>query len=209
LGDEPVDMDRLQAISRGWLGGQHHSKPAKWKYRGQWGYKDVKRTLFIEEDLGVESDGPLADFSVYVFGKKVTDFSVMFDHKTKHVKYARFSPSGRRSQFESTTAKFSPLPRDYELPVSPKNICDTAKRIAVDRDHLRIDLMWNGSQLYFGEITVYPHAGFLDNPNKALLDEMAESWDLRRSWFLTEPQTGWRGLYANWLKQKLEAADGQ
>ena len=209
LGDGPVDLDRLHAISRGWLRGQHHTKPAKWKYRGQWGYKNVKRTLFIEEDLAIESDGPLVDFAVYVFGDKITDFSVMLDHKTKHIKYARFFASGRRSDFEITTAKFSPLPRDYKLPVSPKVIGDTAKRIAVGPDHLRIDLIWNGRQLYFGEITVYSHAGFLRNPNQALLDEMAESWDLRRSWFLTKPQKGWRGLYANWLKQKLDAAAGQ
>jgi hypothetical protein len=209
LGEEPVDLDTLHAMSRGWLDGQHHTKPAKWKYRGQWGYKNVERTLFIEEDLSIANDGPLVDIAIYVFGDKVTDFSVMLDHKTAHIKYARYLASGQRTDFEKATAKHSPLPHDYELPVSPEVLCDTAKRIAANPDHLRIDLMWNGRQLYFGEITVYSHAGFLRNPNQALLEEMAESWDLRRSWFLTNPQSGWRGLYANWLRQKLEAAAGR
>jgi hypothetical protein len=207
LDEKPRSLDELRAITAGWLRGWHHTKPRKWKYRGQWGYKNVKRTLFIEEDLRTDSGGPIVDFSVYVFCGKVTDFSVMFDHKTDHIRYARFDSSGRRSDCEPSTAKFSPLARDFELPVNVTKICDSAIKIAGGSDHLRIDLMWNGRELYFGEITVYSHGGFLPMPDKALLAKMAESWDLRRSWFLSNPQTGWRERYAKWLKRTLESAD--
>ena len=207
LDEQPRSLDDLHAITTGWHRGWHHTKPRKWRYRGQWGYKNVPRTLFIEEDLMQDTGGQFLDFAVYVFCDKVTDFGVMLNHKTKHVKYARFDASGRRSTFEPSAVKYSPLPRDFKPPVTAAKICGIAKRLAAGSDHLRIDLMWNGRKLYFGEITVYPHAGLPKTPNKAQLAEMTAAWDLRRSWFLTHPQSGWRRLYADWLRRTLKEGD--
>ena len=207
LDEQPRSLDELRAITKGWHRGWHHTKPRKWKYRGQWGYKNVPRTLFIEEDLNVLGSAQFLDFSVYVFGGRITDFSVSLDHKTNHSKYATFDASGRRSISKNTTAKYSPLPEEFELPVSPTKICDLARRIAGDSDHLRVDLMWNGEQLYFSEITVYSQGGIPLRFKEPLSSEMTDAWDLRRSWFLTHPQSGWRRLYADWLRRTLDASD--
>jgi len=207
LDEKPRSLDELQAITDRWLRGWHHTKPRRWKFRGQWGYKNVQRTLFIEEDLGRETGKPIVDFAVYVFGGKITHMSVMLDHKTGHQKYARFDGSGRRSQTELSSDKFSALPRNYRPPVSLAKVCDVAGRIAGDSDHLRIDLIWNGQDLYFSEITVYSQGGFVRHLDQALMAEMTEAWDLRRSWFLTHPQSGWRRLYADWLRRTLDASD--
>ncbi len=207
LDEQPRSLDELRAITTGWHRGWHHTKPRKWKYRGQWGYKNVERTLFIEADLSRGGAGPFLDFAVYVFGGRITDFSVSLDHKTNHSNYATFDASGRRSISKKATAKYSPLPDEFELPVSPTTICDLARRIAVGSDHLRIDLIWNGEDLHFSEITVYSQAGLALRFKEPLLSEMVESWDLRRSWFLTHPQTGWRRLYADWLRRALDAGD--
>ena len=86
---------------------------------------------------------------------------------------------------------------------------DLAKEIANGSDHLRIDFMWNGQALYLGELTIYSQGGFLRLLDDALTSEMTDSWDLRRSWFLSTPQKGWRARYANWLKRTLDSADRQ
>ena len=207
LDQQPGGIDELRTITDGWLGGWHHTKPRKWRYRGQWGYKNVPRTLFIEEDLTGGSGKPIVDFAVYVFGGKVTHMSVMLNHKTKHQRYARFDGRGGRSQTEQTSAKFRPLPKDFKPPVSVAEICEVAKALAGASDHLRIDLIWNGQDLYFSEITVYSQGGFVRHLDQALMAEMTEAWDLRRSWFLTHPQSGWRRLYADWLRRTLDASD--
>ena len=208
LGEQPRSLDELRAITRGWHRGWHHTKPRKWKYRGQWGSKNIKRTLFIEEDLIQLGEGPIVDFAVYVYGRKVTHMSVMLNHKTTgQQRYARFHGSGRRSETEQTGTRFKPLPRDYQPPVAIAEICDVAKRLAGDSDHLRVDLTWNGQRLYLSEITVYSQAGFVRQLDKELLAEMTQAWDLRRSWFLTHPQSGWRRLYADWLRRTLDARD--
>jgi len=207
LGERPRDIDELRAITTGWLRGWHHTKPKKWKYRGQWGYKNIRRTLFIEEDLAREGGGPIVDIAVNVCCGKVTHFNVTLDNKTKRHRYARFHASGRLMQIEVSSAKLDAVPEDFKPPVSLTRIFGVAKRIAGAADQLRVDLMWNGQDLYFGEITVYAHAGFVAILDQALLAEITEAWDLRRSWFLTHPQSGWRRLYADWLRRTLDAQD--
>ena len=50
--------------------------------------------------------------------------------------------------------------------------------------------------LFGGEICVYPASGLLRADAHTGLHRLFEaSWDLRRSWFMTEPQAGWRGRY--------------
>jgi len=211
LDEQPRRLDELRAITKGWHRGWHHTKPKKWKYRGQWGYKNVPRMLFIEEDLGCENSGPFLDFAVYVFGGNVTHFTVMLDHKSDRVQFARIEPSGMRAVRETKGpqrgGKTMPLPEDFKLPVSADDVCDFARRIAANSDHLRIDLMWNGKDLHFSEITVYSNAGFVRYKDEVLLAEMTQAWDLRRSWFLTHKQTGWRRLYADWLRRTLDASE--
>ncbi|MEM9472556.1 MAG: hypothetical protein AAGA00_11370, partial [Pseudomonadota bacterium] len=56
------------------------------------------------------------------------------------------------------------------------------------------------------EVTVYSIAGYLRYTKSEILEVMADCWDLRKSWFLTAAQTGWRKRYANWLRNRLETS---
>jgi len=203
LGPETPEIDKLHAMTQNWLKLRWHA------VRGQWAYKDIEPVLFIEEDLAVPTGQPPMDFAVFVFGDVITHFNAIVDHKTDHSKFARYNSCGRRTDDGWPGTKIRPLPMDFELPVAHFQVCEMAKQIAGETDHLRIDLMWNGEALHFGEVTVYSHGGygFVSRLNDALLAEMADNWDLRRSWFLTLPQSGWRRLYADWLMRTLDAQD--
>lgn len=63
--------------------------------------------------------------------------------------------------------------------------------------------MWNGSQLFGGEITVYPAGGYRDVSNAVAAETILQGWKLTDSDFLTTKQRGWKKLYAAALRQRL------
>ncbi|MDX6767513.1 MAG: hypothetical protein SFU85_12075 [Candidatus Methylacidiphilales bacterium] len=70
-------------------------------------------------------------------------------------------------------------------------------------DYARYDFLWNGRELYGGEITVYPSSGTSNPPHPALSRSIMESWDLGRSHFLQTRQSGWRWVYAGVLRREM------
>ncbi len=102
-------------------------------------------------------------------------------------------------------AQSKSLPEGFSLPVDIDLLCDLAVKIAKGHDHLRVDFMWNGQQLYLCETTVYSIGGYPRYTGTEILNVMSECWDLRKSWFLTAPQAGWRKSYAGWLKSRLDS----
>jgi hypothetical protein len=58
-------------------------------------------------------------------------------------------------------------------------------------------------EIFFSEFTVYPLSG-RGGSNRHLRDLRNAGWDIRRSWFLSTPQTGWKGIYAAALRRWLD-----
>lgn len=56
------------------------------------------------------------------------------------------------------------------------------------------------------ELTIRNRAGYTEGlgTGPILEDVLTRRWDLRRSWFLTMPQTGWRGSYAQALRRAID-----
>lgn len=198
LPDAALGREELLARTREWLQLQY------WRAHGEWGYSAVRPALLIEEDVSDGGRRAITDFTVYVYSGRVTHIAVMTDHKTDDTRFTRFHPDGRRMVIGKT---FNPdakqLPPEYELPLPASRLVETAREIAGDEDHLRVDFMWNGDDLYFSEITLYSYAGFIEYADRDLMGRMADSWDLRDSWLFSAPQTGWRARYASWLATRL------
>ena len=90
---------------------------------------------------------------------------------------------------------------------------DEAVRYAVDLsrdvDFARYDFFSVDGELYGGEITVYPAAGFAPVPQfpdgtgtrrpDSLAQAILENWDIRTSWFMTAPLSGWKTHYRDVL----------
>lgn len=204
LDDASFDRAEIWMLAKRWLGMKHAGR------YGEWAYRLVPPTLFVEEDLSEGGRKPIVDFAVYVFAGTVTHISVMIDKEGEGAaSFARFDEDGRRMPIPNKRSrKDTLLPDDFVLPVPAAALAGLARRVAEGSDHLRIDLLWNGSAVYLTEITVYSNAGFVDYGDTDLLDRMARAWQLGRSWLLTEPQTGWRALYAGWLRRRLAERGG-
>lgn len=215
LGDTSPDHQALQQLTRRWL-------RRKWyRIHGEWGYKNIRPRLLIEEDVSLTAPGQqLIDLTVYVFNEVVSHVAVMSDHKTDEARFGRFDALGNRLALcEYPNALMErlargpdageprELPCDFVLPEGFKDVLQLSRRIANGFDHLRVDFMWNGQSFYFSEITIYSQGGFLLYSDQDLLARMASCWNLRLSWLLTTPQTGWRGIYASWLAKQLDIAE--
>jgi len=196
------DVATLQALGSRWLRRRHD------KVLAQWGYLNVKPELFLEQDLSTSASTELLDLNLYVFGESVALIIATLGEKTGNERVGLFDATGKRLEAyrKSLPLRKRPvaLPADFKLPVSTTELCASALALAGGKDHLRVDFMWNGEQLYLCEITVYPGSGFRLFSDPAIIRQMSQLWNLNRSWFLTSRQTGWRARYAKWLRHKLE-----
>ena len=52
-------------------------------------------------------------------------------------------------------------------------------------------------------MTAYPGSGYGRFNQPWVNDTCTRLWDLQRSWFLSNPQPGWRGDYAEALRETI------
>lgn len=211
LGTGEPDLAELHRLTRKWLRVRYHAK------HGEWGYAGVRPRLFIEEDLGADATEELTDFTIYAYDERITHFVTMHGHKTNHVKMARFDAGGRRLARPLASAckvigkdqdgqeiVASVLPQTYRLPPDFERMLSYSRELTKGCDHLRVDFIWNGHDFFLTEVTIYSMAGYIVYEDEALIQQMAGSWDLRESWVLQTPQSGWRKVYASWLAKRLQ-----
>ncbi len=200
------DKEALQKKAEGWL------KYKQWRVYSEWGYRGVVPELFLEERFGTGEEEVL-DLNVYTYGDKVGLIIATLGEKTGKDRVGLFDSNGKRlkayRQLLPFRKKPNPLPEDFALPVSVDDLCEKALRLAKGRDHLRVDLIWDGSALHFCELTIYSGGGFRAFSDHSITDQLSEIWDLRKSWFMTAPQSGWRKWYKSWLERKLQHEVGE
>jgi hypothetical protein len=117
-----------------------------------------------------------------------------------------FDANGRRLP---VTVKSVPdpedqLPQDTILPDAFQQAANHARHLGRDHDNVRVDFMCVDDQIYGCEMTFYCLSGrgnLFSDP--ALYQELSTAWDLKKTWFLNAPQTGWRARYAAALKAEL------
>ena len=77
--------------------------------------------------------------------------------------------------------------------------------MAAPFDFIRCDFYEIDGEVYFSEFAVYPKSGHT-GANRELRNLRNALWDLRRAWFLTAPQSGWRRIYATALERWLKCS---
>jgi len=90
-------------------------------------------------------------------------------------------------------------------PVYTNDAIAIAREIGSGFDHVRVDLLWDGSELWLGELTFYNQTGhFSGRFGRSINSKMTRSWNIRRSHFLRNPQSHWGlRLYARTLRSVL------
>ena len=190
------DRGEMISATRKWLATDYH------RYHGEWNYSGIERRLFVEEMLKDKNGQPVrVESKVYVFGD-VPLYSFHFhDRLSSQKTMSLYDRNGTAQAFVDYMDIASCLD---DAPASHQKMFDVAAQLAGGRDHVRVDLYEVDGDIYFSEYTFHNFGGLISADIRATFPEIDMLWDLRRSWFLRVPQTGWRKAYAKWLNMRLQ-----
>ncbi|WP_372895442.1 ATP-grasp fold amidoligase family protein [Stieleria sp.] len=147
--EDELNEDEVRDQMRRWLRRCYSQVNREWCYRG------VPRRLMAETMLSDDCGGLPPDHKAYVIGGKVRFLQVdrgRFDQHTRNVYDPQWNPLPARWTLQNHEPDLCPacLPRMIEL----------AEILAEPFEFLRVDFYVIGQQLYIGELTNYPGAGF-------------------------------------------------
>jgi hypothetical protein len=190
-----VDQARLRRRTARWMRRRYGRK------FGEWGYKKASRRILVEEMLTEDGQPIRLEYKFHVSsGKTAYVYAARRDEHGNEQK-CHFDRDGRYAPPPpGSGAQWVPI----DLPASFPRMLEIAERLTAPFDHMRCDFYDLNGSIFFSEFSVYPLSG-KGIINTRLRDLCADSWDLRQSWFLTAPQTGWRRLYAEALRRWLDA----
>lgn len=173
----------------------------------EWGYFPVPRRLMVEPTVASEAD--LIDLRIYLSGgipeRILLDFGD--DGVSGSIWQTQGDPLDAGSWVKTQWRRRPHIPvSPHPLPTVTGRALRAAVRIGNQLDSVRVDFLTDGHQLWLGELTIYSRAGYTEHlgTEPILEDVLTRRWDLRRSWFLTMPQTGWRGRYAQALRRAID-----
>jgi hypothetical protein len=169
---------------------------------GEWGYLSIHRKLFVEEMLA--GGGPqLVELKYYTFGNRIERLIVIYDRFGEVAADVWMPDNSGKLELSDENASISDIRRGLPLPPTHKHAEEIARDIGARFDHMRVDLFTDGQDVWLNELTIYNLSGHMAAHGLDPTSPLNTAWDLRRSWFLTTPQHGWRKYYAKALIRKL------
>ena len=196
-----VDLDAVRAKTQSWLGRRYG------RAFGEWGYRHARRCFFVEQML-IENGQPIrTEYKFHVVGGR-----------TAYAYVSRRNDDGSESKcYLERDGRIAPISHsgsddvrpwaEIEPPPSFSRMVAIAELLAAPFDYMRCDLYELNGDVFFSELTAYPLSG-QGGSNPHLRQLRNSGWDLRRSWFVTAPQTGWRRIYGNSLRRWLDRRAG-
>ena len=124
----------------------------------EWPYKNVKPRIIVEKYMEDPKEKELKDYKFFCFNGKVRCFKIDFNRFVKH-QANYYDETGKLLKFGEVVC-----PPDYtkklKIPTTLRKMIKLAERLSQGTTFVRIDFYSIDSDIYFGEITLYPAAGF-------------------------------------------------
>jgi glucosyl-dolichyl phosphate glucuronosyltransferase len=197
VGDGPSDRGELSKQIAEWL-----TRPYGIA-EGEWNYRDIQPYVFVEKSVSTPGDPSFLEISCHVLMGKCAFVTVEKDVKKASERIAAYDARGNRLIISLENV----LPDSFQLPATFEQAIRDGERIAKEFDYVRVDFMSVGSKLYFCECTVMPRSG-LSVIGREADDLINAAWDLRKSWFMENPQSGLKGLYSRLYEFWRSDCDG-
>jgi TupA-like ATPgrasp len=189
--DGKVDREMVRDKARSWLARPFGTE------RGEWGYKNARRCLFVEKML-LEGDQPIRqEYKLHVSGGRTAYAFVTRRNDNDARAKCRFMRDG---QFAPGQDEAAGTYGGISLPPTFERLVAIAERLALPFDYMRCDLYEVGGAIFFSELTPYPQSG-RGSTNRRCSELLNSRWDLRKSWFLTKSHRGWRKVYSVALRR--------
>jgi hypothetical protein len=191
-----VDRANMLKQASGWM------KRRYGRSFGQWGYKNASHSLFIEEMLLQDGRPIHSEYKFHISGGRAA--YVFIERETERPSIKRFYLD-RDGQLSAESLGGDIVSLNFTRPACFQHMRDIAERLAAPFDYIRCDLYDLDGEIYFSVLTVYPTSGVGARNQDHELKQLRNSlWDMRKTWFLTTPHTGWRRIYAAALRRWLD-----
>ena len=194
--DGKHDRHELNRTVNGWMNrrfGRHHA---------EWGYYGVEAKLFVEEMLQEPDGQPLVnEYKTYLGGDG--QIALTFCRQLDDAGNRIDAVIDHKGCVQTGYSEINELSDKAVVPEQYRDICRISRALSAPFDFVRCDLYVHDGNLYFSEFTLYSYGGYPTMSNPAVMQRLADVWDIGASWFLTTPQTGWRRYYAACLHRLL------
>lgn len=170
---------------RGWM--------KRGRRREEWGYWAIEPKLLAEELLELGGNGLPTDIKVHMCNGVLTHMWVVD------------KPSGDSLTLDAEGREIDGWGTGYEAALAwsdqigelGRTAARLAPQLAAGFDYVRVDFLVARGELYAGELTYYPAAGFDRWHNPDMAGRLEAAWDIRQSWFV---RTG-SGPYVEALRE--------
>ena len=155
---DEIDYKKLKKTAQKWL------KRNYYLVHREWPYKNVKPRIIAEEYME-DQIGELIDYKVYAFNGQCDYVMVCFDrikgdrekNETKFIYYDR--NWNIKKEFSKDGIKYGDTIK-IEKPKNLDKMFEFAEILSKNIPFVRVDFYESNGNLYFGELTFYPSAGF-------------------------------------------------
>lgn len=199
LDRQPLDFTSIKSLVGDWL-----RAPQAERFGARY-WPDTMQQVFAEE-LIFDPDCPLVDINFFCCNG-VVHFSVAtVGEKTDQELIAYFTKDGERitSIMHETGYQRGWLPFDFKLPTGYAEAVECAANLSVGIDFIRVDIMLANGQPYACEMSPFPGEGGYDTT--VLYKNWVKNWDIRRTWFISQPKLGLMEPYRLALCRRLAAS---
>ncbi len=158
---------KMKSLTSNWL--KHDQASAL----GEWAYQNIPPRVFIEEYLDFNGSEP-DDYKFFVYHGKVHFIQLDSDRFNNH-KRNMFDKNWIDLGFDYSCERKNPHP---VKPVFLGLMINVAEKIGGNFDFIRVDLYWYNNMVTFGELTIYPGAGFEKFPEQKWDNLFGTPWNL-------------------------------
>ncbi|WP_127114427.1 ATP-grasp fold amidoligase family protein [Shimia sediminis] len=167
----------------------------------EWAYAQIPPQGLIEEMLSYPDGAPPDNLNVHSSDGKVLFVGLYKGSKQTRREIGFFDGEARRLPI--SVGQTAPLREDYQPSPALLKALETAKVLSKGFDYVRCDFMGTDQDIWYNEITTYTGSGHLKFSDPELIGEIQQDWDLRKSWFLSTPQGGFKEIYRKALLREL------
>ncbi len=171
---------------------------------GEWAYGEVEPRLYVERLIG--RGQPIMDLNIRTFGGEVAVAFLAHRWKTPDGRAAYLDPAGNRLMLDVDGP--GSLPLAFPVPPAFHVARSFAEQLGKGVDHVRVDFMLDGDDIYFNELTHYSASGYGDEDRLGLGSMLLGRWlaSIEKGDFLTHPRQWPLSLYQSAFRRYAKAA---
>lgn len=148
------------------------------KYR-EWPYKDIPRRILAEPLIENADGSPIVDYKFYCYGGKPQYFMYSVGEADHNVRNCKFDMNCNNIDY-LFKKKPALTNEEMQLPANFSEMKSIVEKLCKDYQHVRIDLYNVDGKIYFGEITFFSGAGFINIDNQEYSQYLSDLIDLKK-----------------------------